>query len=76
MAELNEIGPKGQPEDVFWAMQPDFRYPGAMEALEFAFDKYPAWCYRLLGRRLPMGCHGWTSRKMRPFWRRMLAGRD
>lgn len=72
LAALNEIGPKGQPEDVFWAMQENFKYPTAMEALGFAFDKYPAWCYELNGRRLPMGCHGWPSRKMRPFWRKIL----
>jgi len=72
LAALNEIGPKGQPEDVFWAMREGFRYPDAMEALDFAFDKYPAWCYELNGRKLPMGCHGWTSRKMRPFWSKIL----
>lgn len=69
LARLNAIGPKGHPEDVFWATDaPGFTYPTAEEALLFSFDKYPAWCYRLTGHRLPMGCHGWTSRKMRPFW--------
>lgn len=68
---LNNIGVKGQPEDVFWSTRPSFAYPTAEEALEFAFDKYPALCYRRNGRRLPMGCHGWTSRKMRGFWNRM-----
>ncbi|MCM1450751.1 MAG: hypothetical protein NC102_00620 [Clostridium sp.] len=72
LAALNSIGPKGQPEDVFWARQESFAYPSAMEALDFAFDKYPALCHRLNGHRLPMGCHGWTSRKMLPFWRKML----
>lgn len=72
LAALNEIGPKGQPEDVFWAQQDGFTYPDAIEALGFAFDKYPAWCYDLTGHRLPMGCHGWTSRKMRPFWRKII----
>ncbi|MCM1223311.1 MAG: hypothetical protein NC548_53550 [Lachnospiraceae bacterium] len=72
LSALNSIGPKGQPEDVFWARQDSFKYPAAMEALDFAFDKYPALCYKLNGHRLPMGCHGWTSRKMLPFWRKML----
>ncbi len=73
LARLNAIGPKGHPEDVFWATDaPGFTYPTAKEALMFAFDKYPAWCYRLTGRQLPMGCHGWTSRKMRPFWSKIF----
>lgn len=72
IAALNEIGPKGQPEDVFWARQEAFNYPTAQEALSFAFDKYPAWCYRLNGNRLPMGCHGWSSRKMRSFWQKII----
>lgn len=56
-------------EDVFWATEPEgFRYPPVGEALKFSFDKYPALCYRLAGRRLPMGCHAWWKRKMRRFW--------
>lgn len=70
LARLNSIGAKGEPEDVFWAMQTDiFTYPDAMEALTFAFDKYPRYSYRLNHHQLPMGCHGWTSRKMRRFWK-------
>lgn len=60
-------------EDVFWATRPkDFRYPEAMEAIRFSFDKYPAYCYRLNGRKLPFGCHGWYKRKNRRFWQRFI----
>lgn len=56
-------------EDVFWATQlPEFVYPDAREALLFAFDKYPAYCYRLTNGQLPFGCHGWNKRKMKRFW--------
>lgn len=60
-------------EDVFWATVPDgFRYPTAEEALAFAFDTTPAYCYRLTGGRLPMGCHSWSKHKMYRFWRRFI----
>lgn len=56
-------------EDVFWATVPDsFRYPAPDEALRFAFDTNPAYCYRLTGKRLPMGCHSWSKPRMRRFW--------
>lgn len=73
LARLNTVRPKGHPEDVFWATQaPGFTYPTAEEALRFAFDKYPSLCYRITNRCLPMGCHGWTSPKMRPFWAKII----
>lgn len=60
-------------EDVFWATVPDnFRYPTAEEALGFAFDTNPAYCYRLTGGRLPMGCHSWPKPRMWRFWRGII----
>lgn len=60
-------------EDVFWATQAQgFRYPPVREALLFAFDKYPAYCFRLTGHRLPFGCHAWYKRKMRAFWKPII----
>lgn len=59
-------------EDVFWAEIESFRYPSAMRALAFSFDKYPSLCYRLNGRKLPFGCHAWFSRKMRGFWKGVI----
>lgn len=60
-------------EDVFFSVVvnshgQDFKYPDWPEALQFSFDKYPAYCYRLNDYRLPFGCHAWTKRRMRKFW--------
>ena len=60
-------------EDVFWALVPDvFRYPDWKEALGFSFDTNPAYCWRLTGGRLPMGCHSWSKPRMYRFWRRII----
>ena len=61
-------------EDVFWAIEiPEFSYPSYKEALEFAFDKYPALCFRDNGNKLPMGCHGWYKWKWRNFWKQYIS---
>ena len=59
-------------EDVFWATVESFRYPEAIEALAFAFDKYPSLCYKLNNNQLPFGCHGWYKRKMKSFWKPVI----
>jgi len=60
-------------EDVFWATVPDFNYPSVSEALTFAFDKYPAYCYSLTNRQLPFACHAWYKRKkMKHFWQPII----
>lgn len=60
-------------EDVFWATVPtEFRYPTWREALGFAFDTNPAYCYKLCGKELPFGCHSWSKRRMWSFWRKII----
>lgn len=59
-------------EDVFWATTDSFTYPDPIEALAFAFDKYPALCYKLNGRKLPFGCHAWYKKKMKSFWKPII----
>lgn len=60
-------------EDVFWATVPTtFSYPTEAEALRFAFDTNPRYCYRLMGNKLPFGCHSWTKPKMYRFWRNII----
>lgn len=59
-------------EDVFWSTVPDFSYPDPIEALGFAFDKYPAYCFRLNQEKLPFGCHAWYKRKMKNFWKPII----
>lgn len=60
-------------EDVFFAIEPNrhglqFRYPELGEALQFSFDKHPAYCYKKTGGRLPFGCHAWSKKRMLKFW--------
>ena len=59
-------------EDVFWATVASFKYPDAIEALSFAFDKYPSLCFKLNKKILPFGCHGWYKRKMKSFWKPII----
>ena len=64
-------------EDVFWAVVPEgFRYPSQEEALRFAFDTNPRYCYRLCGSRLPMGCHSWSKPRMWRFWQQIIPPPD
>jgi len=63
-------------EDLFWSfeaplLEPSFRIPTAKEALTFAFEKAPRWCYRKNWLRLPMGCHAW-AKEDRAFWEKNL----
>lgn len=61
-------------EDVFWATVPaGFRYPTPEEALAFAFDTNPRYCYRLCGGCLPFGCHSWNKPRMWRFWRNIIS---
>ena len=60
-------------EDVFWASVPsEFRYPAWREALGFAFDTNPAYCYKLCQKQLPMGCHSWSKPRMWKFWKNII----
>lgn len=64
-------------EDVFFAVEPGrngltFSYPDCMEALQFSFDTHPAYCYKLTGRHLPFGCHGWSKKRMLKFWKPII----
>jgi hypothetical protein len=59
-------------EDLFWAMEapkfdPAFRVASAEEALPFAFEMSPRWCYEQNGNQLPFGCHAW-ARYDKAFW--------
>jgi len=63
-------------EDLFWAMEAPkfdsgFRVASAEEALPFAFEMSPRWCYEYNQRRLPFACHAW-ARYDRDFWMNVL----
>lgn len=60
-------------EDVFWGTEvPEFKFPSPFEALQFSFDKYPSYSYKLNHGQLPFGCHAWYKRKMRKFWKPII----
>jgi hypothetical protein len=67
-------------EDLFWSFEaplldPSFKIPSAKEALSFAFEKAPRWCYRKNWWRLPMGCHAWVKED-RGFWAERFSSRE
>ncbi|MEG1611485.1 MAG: DUF5672 family protein [Alistipes sp.] len=61
-------------EDVFWAVVPtDFHYPTCGEALLFAFDTNPSYCFKLCNHQLPFGCHSWSKPRMWRFWQKFIS---
>ena len=67
-----ELESYSAPEDHFWANRavhyyPEFRIAPLDQALEFAFECVPRYCYKKNKNRLPFGCHAW-ERYDREFW--------
>jgi hypothetical protein len=63
-------------EDSFWSIEApkfdrSFRVPSAEEALPFAFEVDPRWCYEKNKRQLPFGCHAWAKYD-KEFWMEVL----
>lgn len=59
-------------EDAFWSLEApkidsDFKVPDCFEALAFAFEMSPEWCYEKNNRKIPFGCHAWNKYNKR-FW--------
>lgn len=53
-------------EDLFWSFEApmidsNFRIPAPEEALSFAFEKSPEWCFQHNGNKMPMGAHAWAK---------------
>lgn len=42
--------------------------PSPQEAARFAFEQSPAYLYKLIGNRLPMGCHAFEKYEYHTFW--------
>lgn len=64
-------------EDVFWScFFEDSQYriskPTAMEALDFAFERYPSMMFEKNGCKLPMGCHAWHKYEFDAFWKKYI----
>ena len=67
-------------EDLFWSLEAPkfdstFRIATAEEALPFAFEMAPRWCFEKNGNKLPFGCHAW-ARYDRNFWIEVLEQRS
>jgi hypothetical protein len=67
-------------EDLFWSLEAgkidgSFRVASAEEALPFAFEMAPRWCFEKNKRELPFGCHAW-ARYDRAFWEERLSDLD
>lgn len=67
-------------EDHFWSdraglFEPGFTVAHPRQALAFAFERAPRYCYERNQRRLPFGCHGWW-RWDREFWEPHLLSAD
>jgi len=64
-------------EDLFWSLEApkidsSFKVCPADEALPFAFEMAPQWCFNKNNHRLPFGCHAW-ARYDKGFWLSKLA---
>ena len=67
-------------EDLFWSLEAvkfdaRFQVASVEEALPFAFEMAPRWCFERNRRRLPFGCHAWP-RYDRAFWLAQLAAQE
>ncbi len=59
-------------EDIFWSQEaprfePGFKVAGVADALSFAFECSPRFCFEANRRRLPFGVHAWAKYD-RLFW--------
>lgn len=71
-----EMSRYGHAEEHFWANRanhfyPDFRIAPLEEALRFAFECVPRYCYERNNFKLPFGCHAWEHYD-REFWQPFL----
>ncbi|MBV9279043.1 MAG: hypothetical protein JOZ41_03085, partial [Chloroflexi bacterium] len=63
-------------EDQFWSFKApqlvdQFRIPRPRQAMEFAFETHPRYCFQENAGRLPFGCHAWP-RFDRELWEPFL----
>jgi len=63
-------------EDYFWSFEakrhnPDFNIAPVSEALRFAFENNPSYCFGQNHHELPFGCHAWPKYD-RKFWEQHL----
>jgi hypothetical protein len=67
-------------EDIFWSISapllfPFFRVPDLKNGLGFAFEKSPAFFFKMNKEQLPFGCHAWE--KYEPeFWDKYIIQKE
>jgi hypothetical protein len=67
-----EISEHMENEESFWVLRgmhyyPKFRLPSVEDALPFAFECVPRYCFEQNNYELPFGCHAWQKYD-REFW--------
>jgi hypothetical protein len=70
----------GRNNDFFWSFDavgffPDFKVAPVDDGLEFAFEAAPRMCFEMNRRKLPFGCHAWTTFD-RSFWEPYLVSSE
>jgi hypothetical protein len=63
-------------EDLFWAniapiINKKFKVIKGIDAIGFAFEKYPYFLFKLNNNKLPFGCHAWTKHDS-SFWGKFI----
>jgi hypothetical protein len=64
-------------EDDFWSGYLDnsnysLSKPQPIEALDFAFERFPSEMYKLNDCKLPFGCHAWEKYEYESFWKQFI----
>lgn len=64
-------------EDDFWSGYLDnsnysLSKPEPIEALNFAFERFPSEMYNLNRNKLPFGCHAWEKYEFESFWKQYI----
>jgi len=75
---LDYVNPKKvcKKDDIFWGIKvkrffPDFRVAPPEEAVKFAFETAPKFCFKKNNYQLPFGCHAWEKYNKK-FWEKYL----
>ncbi|MGC3976972.1 MAG: DUF5672 family protein [Paludibacteraceae bacterium] len=60
-------------EDIFYCLVLEntklkLNIPNIKEAMQFAFEKSPAYLFKLNNQTLPFGCHAWKKYQYETFW--------
>lgn len=51
------------------------KLPNISTAINFAFERYPAYLFELNNNELPFGCHAWEKYEYETFWRKYIVAK-